>query len=527
MTDTRTLERLIGAVIAPEWRVGGARPSPAYLKRFPPLWVIAFGRSLQTRGTLPGLAAELVELRAFAARAGLPRPAVCCDLEEGAGLHFPEGTRLPPALALAAADLGSRAQRAPRFGPGDALFRAGQRTAREARALGVELVLAPVVDVNTRRDNPIIATRSFGDTPSAVAARARAWLEGLAHGGALGCLKHYPGHGDTEQDSHAVLPLVSKPRAELEACELLPFRELLASAVPGLGAVMIAHLDMPGLCGTLGLPTSLSERAVNGVLRGEFGWDGAVLTDGLTMGALTHLEQIHTRALNAGCDLLLGPPRAERAAEELYSAVRAGELSVQTLEQAAQRLQRLVEPSTRGAAGDALAASHAVETSLAHDLAAAAITLGPRGWEATAAARTELQVVHGPEADAVQRLAELQAQWLGRRGAASSEGESPEARRRVYAAACVVGCGRGRAGLDPAVERDLLNRIDRELERGRRAGLLWFGSPQVLPPGLWNREGLSVAILYSPAEPLQRAAAEFLVAARAEAPGRLPVADPD
>jgi beta-glucosidase-like glycosyl hydrolase len=506
--ETRELERLVGAVIAPEWRVGGPRPSAAYLRRFPPLWVIAFGRSLETRATQAGLAGELAELRAFAAREQLPRPAVCCDLEEGAGLHFPEAPQLPPALALAAADAGGHAR---------ALELAGERTARDARALGVELVLAPVVDVNTRRDNPIIATRSFGDDPHAVARRARAWLEGLARGGALGCLKHFPGHGDTEQDSHTVLPLVAKTRAEFDATELAPYRALLgpsADARPrALGAVMVAHLDVPALTGAAGEPTSLSRRAVGELLRAELGFDGAVLTDGLAMGALAHLDDVHARAIRAGCDLLLGPPSAQRAATELCAAVRRGELSVDALAAAGERLRVLAARASAEAApgpapGHAPGPAHDVDA-----LADASLVVGPGGWDLGPAA---LEVVHGANADALQRLELLQR--------AAPSGAAPSA--TILAAACVVGCGRGRAGLDAAVERELLHRIDRELERRGRAGLVWFGSPQVLPDGLWGRPGLALVVCHAPSPPQQLAVARALAQGFRAASGRLPVAQP-
>ncbi|MEO6710833.1 MAG: glycoside hydrolase family 3 N-terminal domain-containing protein, partial [Planctomycetota bacterium] len=280
-SDLRAIELDIGAVLVPEVRVAGTISSPSevsppadYLLRFPPAGVVVFGR------TPAGAVSPVRMLRALRAKLvanGEREPFACCDLEQGAGLHFPEGTRLPPALALAAAALGARTP-----GQGVALLRAaGELTAREARACGIELVLAPVADVNTARDNPIIAVRSFGENPERAGRMARAWLEGLRAGGAAGCAKHFPGHGDTSQDSHIELAKVLRDERGLREIELAPFRELCFA---GVETVMIGHLDVPAMTGEPGLPATLSSRVIQGVLREELRFRGCVLSDAMDMG---------------------------------------------------------------------------------------------------------------------------------------------------------------------------------------------------------------------------------------------------
>ncbi|MCK6448212.1 MAG: glycosyl hydrolase, partial [Planctomycetes bacterium] len=326
----RVLERDIGAVLVPEVRVPGTiasrdavRPSNDYLRRFPPAGVIVFGRTPQGAGDPTAL---LAAVRATLAEAGEPRCFAACDLEQGAGLHFADATRLPPALALAAHDEVGHAARS-----------AGALTALEARERGIELVLAPVVDVNTRRSNPIIAVRSFGAEPERAARHATAFLEGLHAGGAGGSAKHFPGHGDTEQDSHRELALVARSRAELERIELAPFRSAIAA---GVDTVMVSHLDVPALTGEPGLAATLSARAID-VLRRELGFGGVVLSDALNMHALHGVERIHARALAAGCDGLLCPADPQLAAEELLDAVETGRLPRARLAEAAARMRAL------------------------------------------------------------------------------------------------------------------------------------------------------------------------------------------
>ena len=519
----------IGAVIVPRVHVAGPVPDAPYLKRYPPAGLIAFGRDPADGRTLPGLADRLAELRALFEELGLERPFACCDLEEGAGLHFEDATRLPPALALAAADEGRRGRGG---GEPDWILSAGCLTGLEARARGVELVLGPVVDVASRPENPIIAVRSFGDEPARVAARARSFATGLRLGGVGSCLKHFPGHGDTAADSHTELPRLDLPEDRLQSVELLPYRELLAPApAAASGCVMVGHLDVPALTGSEGLPTSLSRRVVAGLLQQRLGFGGAVLADGMDMGALRSLRHVHTRALYAGCHGLLCPADPEEAAIEVFEAAENPELeqraSWMNLEYAARRMFRLREAlQVRDpAAGEELPAEvhpgarpgayPAERLAFAAELAAACLCLSPGGLPWTPGAPYELTVLSGEAGEGGE--ARLLSDLAGP-GAAGTGGTPP----LVLAVPCRVSAGRGRAGLRRSQVQELHQRLDAARRIRRPACVLWFGSPQVLPP---VPEGTAVLTAFAPSPPLVEAAGRVLRGS-IDAGGALPVRPP-
>lgn len=221
----------------------------------------------------------------------------CADYEDGLGSHVPDGTRFPSNMALGAA------------GSEDLARLKGRLTAREARALGVQWVLAPVVDLATRPENPIVNLRSFGEDPNEVSRLALAYMEGLLEGGALNCLKHFPGHGETSADSHLELPDLPVPERTLRDRELVPFQRGKAAA----HSVMVAHLKAGAL--DPDRPTSLSKKAVGELLRREMGYDGLVTTDALSMqaiaGTIGEVEAARL-ALGAGVDILLVPQDAKK-----------------------------------------------------------------------------------------------------------------------------------------------------------------------------------------------------------------------
>ncbi len=289
---------------------------------------------------------------------------VASDLERGAGQQFRGATPLPPAAALGSLDVP------------DAVERAGELTAREARALGVNWVYAPVADVDLEPENPIIGTRAFGTDPERVAGQVAAWVRGCARGGALSCAKHFPGHGRTVGDSHIERPAVDVPREALEA-DLRPFR---AATDAGVDAMMTAHVCYPALDPD-GNPATLSPRILNGVLREELGFGGLVVTDAIIMEGLTEdmtEAQAGVRAVAAGCDLLLYPDDVEAVVAELGAALEDGRLSRERVDESLGRIAAAAERVAGGPVG---------EWGLEED----------RRWALETAVRT-LQVVRGSPA---------------------------------------------------------------------------------------------------------------------------------
>ena len=216
------------------------------------------------------------------------------DLERGAGQQFLGGTSLPPPAALAALDDLNLTRRA------------GELTAREALAMGVNWIYAPVADLDLEPENPIVGSRAFGADPERASRHVAAWVEGCRSGGALSCAKHYPGHGRTTSDSHLGLPRVPAPAAELET-DRAPFRAAIAA---GVDAIMTAHVAYPALDPS-GLPATLS-RPILGALRAEDGFDGLVVTDALVMEGVLEAASggepaAAVRAVAAGCDAILYP----------------------------------------------------------------------------------------------------------------------------------------------------------------------------------------------------------------------------
>ncbi len=250
----------------------------------------------------------------------------CGDYEDGIASQVEGGTRFPSALGLGAS-------RRP-----DLAFEKGRITAIESRAIGVRWVFAPVLDLATRANNPIVNTRSFGADPDRVAALGKAYLKGLRKGAVLSCVKHFPGHGDTAKDSHLSLPTLKVSRRQLLGRELKPFAQCAASA----DAVMIGHLVVPALKDRKGLPASLSRNAITGLLRKELRFDSLVVTDALLMGAITrHYGEGRAAllAFAAGADLLLVPAKPLELLRRLPEKVLADQDLVRRADAALRRLR--------------------------------------------------------------------------------------------------------------------------------------------------------------------------------------------
>jgi beta-N-acetylhexosaminidase len=274
---------------------------------------------------------------------------ISSDLEAGAGMRFDDTVNFPWNMAVGAS------------GNPEYARRQGELTAREARALGIQQIYAPVADVNNNAANPVINVRSYGEDPAEVAKMVAAFVEGAQHGGVIATAKHFPGHGDTATDSHRGLPEIDVTRERLNSVELVPFR---AAVNAGVGAVMDGHIGLPLIDPTAitplprdvklepietdeevvvekgTMPTTLSP-VMNGILRNDLSFDGLIVTDAMSMSGLTLYftqEEASVRALEAGADLLLKPADTDAAIRGVRNAVKSGRLTEKRIEQSVRKV---------------------------------------------------------------------------------------------------------------------------------------------------------------------------------------------
>ncbi|MBE3557595.1 MAG: glycoside hydrolase family 3 protein, partial [Firmicutes bacterium] len=219
---------------------------------------------------------------------------------------------------------------------------AGQQarvTAQELKALGLNMDMAPVVDVNVNPNNPVIGIRSYGEDPKLVATLGAAQVLGYQHTGIAATAKHFPGHGNTDVDSHTGLPVISHDWEKLQRIDLPPFRAAIAS---GVDAVMAAHILVPTLDPS-GMPASLSKPILTDLLRNQLGFRGVIVTDALDMQGAQVLpaDRIPIAAIEAGADLLLMPPDVDVAYQSILRAVQQGEISQDRIDQSVERILTL------------------------------------------------------------------------------------------------------------------------------------------------------------------------------------------
>ncbi len=279
---------------------------------------------------------------------------VSADLEMGPGMRFDDTVWWAPNMAVGAT--------------GDVAFARiqGQATAREARAIGINWLYAPVADVNNNPNNPVINTRSFGEDPRVVGDFVRAFVEGAQDAGVLATAKHFPGHGDTATDSHIGLPVVDVSRERLESIELVPFRAAIAG---GVGSIMSAHIALPQIepefsppvrtltekerdasefasltesnAPRVTLPGTLSSRVMTKLLREDLGFQGLATTDAMSMAGVAARFDAGTaavRAIKAGADIVLKAPDVDAAIEAIKAAVKVGEISQSRIDQSVRRV---------------------------------------------------------------------------------------------------------------------------------------------------------------------------------------------
>lgn len=215
------------------------------------------------------------------------------------------------------------------------LYEYGREMARQCRELGVQVNFAPVADVNINPQNPVINARSFGENPVNVARKVVAYARGLEDGGVLSVSKHFPGHGDTNVDSHYALPTLNFSRERLDSIELYPFRKAIQA---GLGGVMVGHLEVPVFEEKSGLPSSLSRNVVFDLLTRELKFKGLIFTDALAMKGVSNTTSVCLQALKAGNDLLLVPRRIKEEIEAVLHAVKRKELTEKQIEEKCRKV---------------------------------------------------------------------------------------------------------------------------------------------------------------------------------------------
>ncbi len=209
------------------------------------------------------------------------------------------------------------------------IYEYGSEVARQCRQIGVQVNFAPVADVNINPKNPVINTRSFGEDPVQVADKVIAYAYGLEGGGVLSVCKHFPGHGDTDVDSHKSLPVLPFTRERLDSVELYPFKKAIRA---GLGGMMVGHLQVPVIEPVGGLPSSLSRNVVYDLLTDELAFKGLVFTDALAMKGVSGNGHVSLQALKAGNDMVLAPRNLKEEIPAVLEAVEKGELAREDIE---------------------------------------------------------------------------------------------------------------------------------------------------------------------------------------------------
>lgn len=218
------------------------------------------------------------------------------------------------------------------------IYEMGKEIALQCRRVGVHVNFAPVVDVNNNKNNPVIGARSFGESKINVAQKGIAYMAGMQDQKILANAKHFPGHGDTDKDSHLALPVINHDRTRLDTLELYPFRELIKK---GLGSMMIAHLQIPALDNTPNTPTTLSKKVVTDLLQKEMGFKGLIFTDALNMkGVADYYEPgvADYKALLAGNDVLLFSGDVARAVQEIKKGIQKGEITEAVIDEKCRKI---------------------------------------------------------------------------------------------------------------------------------------------------------------------------------------------
>jgi beta-N-acetylhexosaminidase len=326
LIDSLPLRAKVAQLVMP-WMLGTYAAIDDSLYLVQQRWVdsLEIGGIISSVGTPTDVAIKLNRLQRLAKIPLL----VSSDLEGGASFRLTGGTVYPTNMGIAATGRDSDA------------YEVGRVTALEGRAAGIHLAFAPVADVNNNPNNPIINTRSYGEDPHRVGRLVAATVKGIQDHGMLATVKHFPGHGDTETDSHIGLPVIPATYQRLDTLELVPFRDAIAANV---AVVMSAHVALPKLIGEPGRPATLAPSMLTGLLRDSLHFTGLVVTDALDMAGVVNTYgagEAAVQAFMAGTDLLLMPADPAGAIATMTSAVETGRVSYERLIRSVRRILQL------------------------------------------------------------------------------------------------------------------------------------------------------------------------------------------
>lgn len=264
---------------------------------------------------------------------------IAMDAEWGLSMRLKNSPKFPRQLTLGAIQ------------DNTLIYEMGKDIARQCKRMGVHVNFAPVVDVNNNPNNPVINNRSFGENKYNVAQKGIQYMQGMEMNGILACAKHFPGHGDTDSDSHHTLPVIKHDVGRLNDIELYPFQQMISR---GIGSIMIAHLAVPALDNTpitatsnLTMPTTLSKKVVTDLLKKQMGYQGLIFTDALNMkGVTNHFSPglVDVKALLAGNDVLLFSENVGKAIQAIKAAIKNGEI---TQEEIDERVRKILKAKFR------------------------------------------------------------------------------------------------------------------------------------------------------------------------------------
>jgi beta-N-acetylhexosaminidase len=462
------------------------------------------------------------------------------DLEAGAGFRARGGYFVPNAI-----DLGGAIVFPPEMGIGathDTTFayEQGRLTALEGRALGIHIAYAPVLDVNNNPENPVINTRSYGEDPGLAARMGVAFIHGLQDNGMIATGKHFPGHGDTGVNSHLALPVVTVSRTRLDTVELVPFR---AAVNAGVGAIMSFHGAMPALDST-NVPGTLSPKVLTGLLRGEMGFKGIIISDAMDMRGVLDTygsDEAVKRAVAAGIDVLIQPLDVSKTIDAVLAGISEGRYTEARVDSSVRKVlemkrklglarSKLVDLNAlRFLVGDS---AHA---QVARAAAEKSITLvrdslrqvpllsdSAKVLSITVARRADLSAGNAFNAELRQRMPKLRTEFVSTEDAALNYPRLLAAADSADVTIVSSYVGQSWDAVSASAPGAFTNFVHTLVDRGRKPIVVAFGNPYLLQQLPW----LSAYLVAWGGFPVSQAAAARALLGSAPISGQLPISIP-